>query len=146
MIVGRVGVSDGLDAGGIGSGCGSQGDAGVVVGRCWLASYVDLMLARVSYVFRWVLGLLVLPTVRALRWTMRVPSLIYWVSLPPVSPLAPGFSAGEGVVAFGLGGLGLGVGGGAGVGVPVTGPGCGFWLRAWLVVGCCWVWALATPG
>ena len=40
------------------------------------------------------------------------------------SPLVPGVSAGEGVVAFGLG-----VGGGAGVGVAVTGPGfgCG-WL------------------
>ena len=56
--------------------------------------------------------------------------------LPTASPLVSGVSAGEGVVAFGLG-----VGGGAGVGVAVTGP--GFW--AWLV-GCCWVWALATPG
>ena len=56
----------------------------------------------------WVLGLLVLPT---------------------VSPLVPGVSAGEGVVAFGLG-----VGGGAGVGVAVTGPGFG---RGWLgVAGC----------
>ena len=34
--------------------------------------------------------------------------------LPTVSLLVPGVSAGEGVVAFGLG-----VGGGAGVGVPV---------------------------
>ena len=58
---------------------------------------------------RWVLGLLVSPT---------------------VSPLAPGVSAGEGVVAFGLGGCGLGVGAGAGVGVAVTGPGCGFG-RGW---------------
>ena len=74
-----------------------------------------------------VLGLLVLPTVRALRWTMRVLLLMYWVSLPPVSPLGPGVSACEGVVAFGLGGLGLGVCGGAGVGAAVTGPGCGFW-------------------
>ena len=81
--------------------------------------------------FCWVLGLLVLPTVRALRWMMSMPLLIYWVSLPPVSPLAPG------VVAFGLGGLGLGVGGGAGVGVAVTGPGCGFGCGWWLgVAGC----------
>ena len=71
----------------------------------------------------WVLGLLVLPT-------LRVPLLMYWVSLPPVSPLAPGVSAGVGVVAFGLDGFGLGVGGGAGVGVAVTGPGCGFG-RGW---------------
>ena len=56
----------------------------------------------------WVLGLLVLPT---------------------ASPLVPGVSAGEGVVAFGLC-----VGGGAGVGVSVTGPGFG---RGWLgVAGC----------
>ena len=91
----------------------------------------------------WVPGLLVLPTV-------RVPLLIYWVSLPPVSLLAPGVFTGEGVVAFGLGDFGLGVGGGAGVGVAVTGPGCAFgrgrslgvavygrspsWLKAWWVV------------
>ena len=87
--------------------------------------------------FCWVLGLLVLPPVRALRWITRVPLLMYCVSLPPVSLLAPGVSAGEGVVAFGSGGLGLGVGGGAGVGVPVTGPGCGFG-RGWSlgVAGC----------
>ena len=61
--------------------------------------------------------------------------------LPTVPPLVPGVSAGEGVVASGLG-----VGGGAGVGVAVSGPGfgpgwlgvagCGArhsWLRAWLV-------------
>ena len=42
-----------------------------------------------------------------------------------LSPLAPGVSAGEGVVAFGSGWCGLGVGVGAGVGVAVTGPGCG---------------------
>ena len=49
--------------------------------------------------------------------------------LPTVSPLVPGVSAGEGVVASGLG-----VGGGAGVGVTVTGPGFG---RGWLdVAGC----------
>ena len=71
----------------------------------------------------WVLGLLVLPTVRVLRWTTRVLLLMYWVSLPPVSPLASGVSTGEDL-AFGLGGLGLGVGGGAGVGVAATGPGC----------------------
>ena len=130
MTVGGVGVSDGVDAGGGGSGCGSVGGAGVVVGRRWVASCVDLMLARVSEVFCWVPGLLVLPTVKVLRWTMRVPLLMYWVSLLPVFPLAPGVSAGEGVVAFGLGGLGLGVGSGAGVDVAVTGPGCGFG-RGW---------------
>ena len=67
----------------------------------------------------WVLGLLVLPTV-------RVALLMYWVLLPPVSLLAPGVFAGEGVVALGLGGCGFGVGGVAGVGVAVTGPGCRF--------------------
>ena len=46
--------------------------------------------------------------------------------LPTVSPLVPGVSAGEGVVASGLG-----VGGGAGVGVAVSGPGFG---RGWLRV------------
>ena len=78
----------------------------------------------------WVLGLLVLPTV-------RVPLLMYWVSLQPVSPLAPGVSAGVGVVASGLRGFGLGVSGCAGVGVAVTGPGCGFG-RGWSsgVAGC----------
>ena len=78
----------------------------------------------------WVLGLLVLPTV-------RVPLLMHWVSLPPVSPLAPGVSAGVGVVAFGSGGFGLGVGNGGGVGVAVTGPRCGFG-RGWSlsVAGC----------
>ena len=137
MIVGGVGVSDGVDAGGGGSGCESAGGAGVIVGRCWVASCVDLMLARVSEVFCWVLGLLVLPTVRALRWTMRVPLLMFWVSLLPVSLLAPGVSAAECVVAFGLGGLGMGVGGNAGVGVAVTGTGCGFG-RGWSlgVAGC----------
>ena len=73
------------------------------------------MLVRVSQLSCWELGLLVLPT---------------------ASPLVPGVSAGEGVVAFGLD-----VDGGAGVGVAVTGPG----VWAWLVV-CCWVWALPTPG
>ena len=73
-----------------------------------MVSCVGLMLARVSQVWCWVLGLLVLPT---------------------ASPSVPGVSAGEGVVAFGLG-----VGGGAGVGVAVTGPGFG---RRWLgVAGC----------
>ena len=49
--------------------------------------------------------------------------------LPTASPLVPGVSAAEGVVAFGLG-----VGGGAGVGVAVPGPGFG---RGWLgVAGC----------
>ena len=137
MIVGGVGVSDGVDAGGGSSGCGSVDGAGVVAGQVWMACCVDLMLARVSWVLCWVLRLLVLPTVRALRWTMRVPLLMYWVSLPTVSPLALGVSAGEGVVALGLGGLGTGVGGGAGVGVAVTGPGCVFG-RSWSlgVAGC----------
>ena len=45
---GGVGVSDGVNAGGGGSGCGSVAGAGVVVGQCWLASSVRLMLARVS--------------------------------------------------------------------------------------------------
>ena len=102
MIVGGVGDSDGEGAGGGGSGYGSVRGAGVVVGRCWVASCVDLMLARVSEVFCWVLGLLVLPTVGALRWLLalvRVPLVMYcWVLLPPVSPLAPGVSVGEGVV------------------------------------------------
>ena len=49
--------------------------------------------------------------------------------LPTVSPLVPGVSAGEGVVASGLG-----VGGGAGVGVVVPGPGFG---RGWLGVAWC---------
>ena len=48
MIVGGVGVSDGVDAGAGGSGCGSADGAGVVVGWCWAASCVDLMLAGVS--------------------------------------------------------------------------------------------------
>ena len=121
MIVGGVVVSDGVDAGSGGSGCGSVGGAGVVVGRCWVASCVDLMLARVSWPLCWVLGLLGLPTVGALRWIVRVSLVMHLLSLPPVSPLAPVVSAGEGVVAFGLGS----VGGNAGVGVAVTGPGCG---------------------
>ena len=49
--------------------------------------------------------------------------------LPTVSPLVPGVSASEGVVASGLG-----VGGSAGVGVVVSGPRFG---RGWLgVAGC----------
>ena len=88
--------------------------------------------------FCWVLGLLVLPTMRALRLMMRVRLFMYWVSLPPVSPLAPGVSAGEGVVTFGLGVLGLGVGCGGGVGVAVTGPGCG--------IGCGWSLGVAGCG
>ena len=74
---------------------------GAVVGQCWVAFCVGLLLVRVSYVlvFWWVLGSLVLPM---------------------VPPLVSGVSAGEGVVASGLG-----VGGGAGVGVVVPGPGVG---------------------
>ena len=87
----------------------------------------------------WVLELLELPTV----W---VPLLMYWVSLPPVSPLAPGVSAGVGVVTLGSGGFGLGVGGGAGVGVAVTGPGCGFG-RGWSFgVAGCWRSPLLAEG
>ena len=83
--------------------------------------------------FCWVLGLLVLPRLGALRWMVRVPLVMHWVSLPPVSPLAPGVSTGDSVVAFGLGG----VGGGAVVGVAVTSPGCGLG-RGWSlgVAGC----------
>ena len=56
---------------------------------------------------------------------------VLWLLVSPtVSPLAPGVSAGEGVVAFGLSGCGFGVGASAGVGVAVTGPGCGFG-RGW---------------
>ena len=80
--------------------------------------------------FCWVLGLVVLPTMRALPWMVRVLSMMYWVSLPSVSQLAPGVSAREGVVAFCLGSVGLGVGGAAGVGVAVTCPGCGLG-RGW---------------
>ena len=80
--------------------------------------------------FCWLLGLVVWPTVRAFCWMVRVPLTMYWVSLPLVCPLAPGVSAGEGVVAFRLGGLCLVVGGGAGVGVAVTGLGCGLG-RGW---------------
>ena len=74
---------------------------GAVLGQCWVAFCVGLLLVRVSYVlvFWWVLGSLVLPM---------------------VPPLVSGVSAGEGVVASGLG-----VGGGAGVGVVVPGPGVG---------------------
>ena len=61
----------------------------------------------------WVLGLLVLPM---------------------VSSLAPGVSAGEGVVAFGLGGCGSGVGGGAGVGVAISGVGVGV-VGCWVLLG-----------
>ena len=72
---------------------------GAVVGQCWVAFCVGLLLVRMSYVlvFWWVLWSLVLP---------MVPLLV------------SGVSAGEGVVASGLG-----VGGGAGVGVVVPGPG-----------------------
>ena len=74
---------------------------GAVVGQCWVAFCVGLLLVRVSHVlvFWWVLGSLVLPM---------------------VPPLVSGVSAGEGVVASGLG-----VGGGAGVGVVVPSPGVG---------------------
>ena len=48
LIVGGVAVSDGVDAGGGGSGCGSVGGAGAVVGQCWVASCVGLWLVRVS--------------------------------------------------------------------------------------------------
>ena len=101
MIIGGVGDSVGEGAGGGSSGCGSARGAGLVAVRCWVASCVDLMLARVSAVFCWVLGLLVLPTVGALRWLLalvRVLLVMYLVPLPPVSPLAPVVSVGEGVV------------------------------------------------
>ena len=47
------------------------------------------------------LRLLVLPRVRPLCWMMtgvRLRWVMYFVLLPPVSPLAPGVSVGEGVV------------------------------------------------
>ena len=80
---------------------GAPDRLGAVVGQCWVAFCVSLLLLRVSYVLVlwWVLGSLVL---------LMVP------------PLVSGGSAGEGVVASGLG-----VGGGTGVGVVVSGPGVG---------------------
>ena len=80
---------------------GGPDQLGAVAGQCWVAFCVGLLLVRVSHVlvFWWVLGSLVLPM---------------------VPPLVSGVSAGEGVVASGLG-----VGGGAGVGVVVPGPGVG---------------------
>ena len=94
--------------------------------------------------FCWVLGLLVLSTVGALCWMLalvRVPLVMYWVPLPPVSPLAPGVSVGEGVV------------GGVRFWSGWWRCCCGcrshwfwVWACAWLVVGCCWAWSLATPG
>ena len=85
------------------------------LGVTWSLGGVGSMLARLSQVSCWLLGLLVLPM---------------------VSPLVPGVSAGEGVVAFGFG--------------CWWRCRCGCrsywsWVWAWLV-GCCWVWALATPG
>ena len=89
---------------------------GAVVGQCWVAFCVGLLLVRVSYVLVlcWVLGSLVLPT---------------------VSLLVPGVSAGEGVVASGLG--------------VDRQCWCGCrsawsWGWAW-PFGCCWVWPFATP-
>ena len=67
-----------------------------------------------------------------LCWVLR--SLV----LPTVSPLVPGVSAGEGVVASGLG-----VGGGSGVGVAVSGPGLG---RGWLSVAGCGLSPLLAEG
>ena len=68
-----------------------------------------------------VLGLLVLPTVGALRWLLApvgVAVVMYWVPLPLVLRVL--------WVTFGLGG----VGGVAGVGVAVIGVGCGLG-RGW---------------
>ena len=73
------------------AGCGRWSVLGGFL--CWF------VVGKGVLVLRWVLGSLVLPT---------------------VSPLVPGVSAGEGVVASGLS-----VGGGAGVGVVVPGPGVG---------------------
>ena len=96
------------------------------------------------------LGLLVLRTVGALCWMLapvRVPWVMYWVLLPPVSPLAPSVIVGDGVVGgvrvwvllvalllWVLQSLVLGVGLGV-VGRWVllgAGP-CHSWLRAWCV-------------
>ena len=94
MIFGGVGVSDGVDVGGGGSGCEPLGDR---IG--WVRSLGSVGWLFVFVCCWWVLGSLVLPM---------------------VLPLVSGVSAGEGVVASGLG-----VGGGAGVGVVVPGPGVG---------------------
>ena len=94
MIFGGVGVSDGVDVGGGGSGCELVGDR---IG--WVRSLGSVGWLFVLVCCWWVLGSLVLPM---------------------VLPLVSGVSAGEGVVASGLG-----VGGGAGVGVVVPGPGVG---------------------
>ena len=94
MIFGGVGVSDGVDVGGGGSGCEPVGDR---IGWVWSLGSVGWLF--VLFCCWWVLGSLVLPM---------------------VLPLVSGVSAGEGVVA-----PGLGVGGGAGVGVVVPGPGVG---------------------
>ena len=94
MIFGGVGVSDGVDVGGGGSGCEPVGDR---IG--WVRSLGSVGWLFVLVCCWWVLGSLVLPM---------------------VLPLVSGVSAGEGVVASGLG-----VGGGAGVGVVVPGPGVG---------------------
>ena len=73
---------------------------------------------------------------------VRMPLVMHWVSLPLLSPLAPGVSAGEGVVAFCLGGFG----GGAGLGVAVTCPACGLG-RGWsLGVAGCWPSPLLAEG
>ena len=82
--------------------------------------------------FCWVVGLLVLPTVGALRWMLalvRVPLLMYWV-------LYAGCRCRRGLwvfplvrvlwVAFGLGGVRAA----SGVGVAVIGSGCGLG-RGW---------------
>ena len=94
--------------------------------------------------FCWVLVLLVLLTVRALRWMMRVPLLMYWVSFPP------GFSVGSrcfhrcGCCGVSFGWSWFGCWWRCWCGCRSYWAWVGVW--AWLVVGCCWVWALATPG
>ena len=109
MIFGGVGVSDGVDVGGGGSGCERVGDR---IG--WVRSLGSVGWLFVLVCCWWVLGSLVLPM---------------------VLPLVSGVSAGEGVVASGLGvggGAGVGVAVRVLLGVAVRHS----WLRAWWVLLC----------
>ena len=72
---------------------------GAVVGQCWVAFCVGLLLVRVSYVL-----------------------VLWWVLGSLVLPMVPPFFSG---VSVGVVASRLGVGGGAGVGVVVPGPGVG---------------------
>ena len=112
----------------------------VGVGLCVGCQWLLLLLVVVLGAGRWVARLERLGCNMAVGWFLvlvrcwrgclrRCAGCRGLLVLPTASPLVPGVSAGEGVVAFGLG-----VGGGAGVGVAVPGPGSG---RGWLgVAGC----------